>query len=79
MQTDLDKKLKANAFGGIGLVFFMLGIVQFIDEENSKPTGKWSFILIPIWESFGDRGIAFLWIIVGVMFIMYFLIERLKK
>ena len=60
-----DRRMIALA---IGLMCSVWGFFNLI-EPQAAPTGRWRIVLLPLYEAVGPRGVALLWIAVGVVFL----------
>jgi hypothetical protein len=75
----MDNKDKGNANIGIGLCFLVLGMTQIAYSSSTRPTGRWSFVLGPLFDSFGQLGPPMFFIIFGVLFVVFGLSLRSRK
>jgi hypothetical protein len=57
------------AFIGLGAVFALLGVVEFLESPQGRPTGRWSAILGPLHDHFGQNGVAIAFILIGAVLI----------
>lgn len=49
----------------IGLVAWVMAIVEVVVPRVSAPTGRWSWITGTVFNAFGPYGMAVLWAVVG--------------
>ena len=56
---------------GIGVCGCVLGLVELINPPTTRPTGRWSLIFGPLFDSFGPSGPAMTWFAVGVALIVF--------
>ena len=75
----MGNKDKGNFGIGIGLVGIVLGATQIAYPSSSHPTGRWSFILGPLFNAFGQVGPPMFSIVLGILFIIFGLLQRSKK
>lgn len=60
---------KRLGFMGIGSVLVVLGVLRLVEPSSQAPSGRWSLVLGPIYESFGSFGLGFFFVALGgVMF-----------
>ena len=53
----------------IGVCSWGLAIVELIFPRATAPTGRWSWLIAPIYETLGAFGLAILWFIVGLILV----------
>lgn len=75
----MDNKDKGNAGIGIGMCCLVLGITQVAYPSASRPTGRWSFVLGPLFDAFGLIGPAMLPIIFGISLVFFGFLLRNRK
>jgi hypothetical protein len=75
----MDNKDKGNAHIGIGAVAMVFGILEFFSMSPTRPTGRWSLIYGPLFDSFGPIGPALAHVFIGMLFIIFGFILRGKK
>ena len=66
----LDKADAQKAVLAVGIGTWALALVEFISPHVGPPTGRWSWLIAPIYESFGSHGLAALWFVVGCFLII---------
>jgi len=54
----------------IGIGAFTLALVEFLNPTTQPPTGRWSWMLAPIFNNFGSLGLSIYWVIVGILLIL---------
>lgn len=75
----MGNKDKGNFWIGIGLVCVVLGATQIANPSSSHPTGRWSFILGPLFDAFGQVGPPMFSIVLGISFVVLGFSLRSKK
>ena len=75
----MNNKDKGNVGIGIGLVFLVLGLTQIAYPSGGRPTGRWSFMLSPIFDTFGQLGPSIIYIGLGVLLVIVGFSLRSKK
>jgi uncharacterized membrane protein len=63
----LSPKDIAKANIGFALVAFTMAIVEYFDKTTTRPTGRWSILFGPIYDSFGSLGISIWYVLVGLL------------
>ena len=53
----------------MGIVFFALVVVELAAPRATAPTGRWSWLIAPVFEVFGPFGLAVVWAILGLLLI----------
>jgi hypothetical protein len=53
----------------IGIVAFVMVVVELASPRATAPTGRWSWLTAPIFEAFGSFGLAIVWAIVGLILV----------
>ena len=59
----------------LGFVAFVMAVLQLSYAQTSAPTGRWSWLIRPIYEVFGSVGLAAFFTILG----LFLLIIGLRK
>jgi hypothetical protein len=54
----------------IGIVGWVLAIIEFVSPRTVTPTGRWSWLTAPIYEAFGAYGLAILWALGGAFLVL---------
>jgi len=54
----------------IGICSLALAIVEFVSPRTLAPTGRWSWLTAPIYESLGAYGLAILWVALGAFLVL---------
>ena len=75
----MNNKDKGNAHIGIGAVAVVFGILEFASMSQTRPTGRWSLIFGPLFDSFGPSGPALAHFFIGILFIIFGFFLRGKK
>lgn len=74
----MNNKDKGNANIGIGFVGLVLGLVKLFEPPSIRPTGRWSIIFGPLFDSFGPAGPAAAFIAIGFLLIIFGIFLRCK-
>jgi hypothetical protein len=74
-----DKKNNGNGYVGLGLCSLVLGLVKLAELPSVRPTGRWSLIFGPLYDSFGPSGPAISSIFIGLVLIGIGFFLRSKK
>jgi hypothetical protein len=53
-------------FVGIGIVSIVMGIIKYYEPSNSPPSGRWAFVLAPIYQAFGPQGVGIAFLLFGI-------------
>jgi hypothetical protein len=75
----MSNKDQGNAFIGLGLVGLIGEIFDLIYSEPSRPTGRWSLVFGPLFDSFGFIGLSVIYLFIGFIFVIFGLFLRGKK
>ena len=75
----MNNKDKGNANIGIGACSLVLGLVKMLEPSSGRPTGRWSLIFGPLFDTFGPSGPAVASILVGAALIFFGIFLRGKK
>jgi hypothetical protein len=75
----MNNKDKGNADIGIGVCAVVLGLVKLSESSSVRPTGRWSLIFGPLFDSFGAYGPAMASLAIGGGLIIYGFFLRSKK
>lgn len=60
---------KRMAYLGVGLISLIGAAANALDGYQQRPTGRWSFVLGPLFDAFGSHGITALWLAMGAFFL----------
>jgi hypothetical protein len=61
----MNNKDKGNANIGIVICALVLGLVKLPESSSTRPTGRWSLIFGPLFDSFGSCGPAIATLAIG--------------
>jgi hypothetical protein len=75
----MDNKDKGNAHIGLGAVSLTLGMVKVAYPSEQPPTGRWSLIFGPLFDSFGPMGPAIAFVAIGFLLVIFGFFLRSKK
>lgn len=75
----MNNKDKGNAHIVIGAVAVLLGVLDMASLSSARPTGRWSLIFGPLFDSFGPMGPAIAHIGIGVLLVALGFFYRGKK
>lgn len=75
----MNNKDKGLANIGLGVCGVVLGLEKMFGQSFGRPTGKWSVIFGPLFDSFGPKGPALASIAIGMVFVIFGLVLRGKK
>jgi hypothetical protein len=70
---------KSQLFIGIGLAMMIYGTVAALNETAGRPTGQWSIVLGPLYDSFGSIGVGGGFFVPGMVFLILGLIGKRDK
>jgi hypothetical protein len=66
----LDKADARKFVLAVGVGTWAMALVEFISPRPESPTGRWSWLTAPIYDSFGAHGLAALWFAIGCFMII---------
>lgn len=75
----MNNKDKGLASIGIGLCSLVFGSVDLLWVSSARPTGRWSLIFGPLFDSFGPAGPAMASMVIGIGLIFFGFVLRSKK
>ena len=75
----MNNKDKGLANVWLGVCFVAIGLVDMFGRSSGRPTGKWSVIFGPLFDSFGPKGPAMAWIAIGMGFVIFGFVLKGKK
>ena len=53
----------------LGIVAFVMVVVELAAPRATAPTGRWGWLTAPIFEMLGSFGLAIVWAIVGLILV----------
>ncbi len=54
----------------LGIGTWGLALVELISPRIAAPTGRWSWLIAPVFNTFGAFGLAILWVVLGAFLIL---------
>jgi len=54
---------------GAGLIAFVMALLQVIAPRVPDASGRWSWLIRPIYDNFGNFGLGVLWLLVGLVLV----------
>lgn len=54
---------------GIRLIALIAAAANALEGDSQRPTGRWSFVLGPLFDAFGNTGITVAWLALAVVFL----------
>lgn len=73
----MNKSPKSVGFLGIGLMFLVLAVQEFLSPTTLKPQGgRWDWFFGILWDIFeGNLGIKLYWTIFGLIFVLVYILR----
>ena len=75
----MNNKDKGNAHIVIGAAVVLLGVLDVARLTSGRPTGRWSVIFGPLFDSFGPMGPAIAYVGIGMVLVALGFFYRRQK
>ncbi len=63
----IEPSQKRNLFVGLTAIYVVLALTEYMSPSQSRPTGRWAFIMGPIFDLGGSFALIMYWLAISLL------------